>query len=372
VSLPAVIVGEITTLCADLAQELRELSLTTPRARQCTAAALSVALSVAIALWLRIDEVWWAGISAFICSRSTLPASIERGILRIVGTAIGAALAMVMVGWLAYDHVACCLVLLLFSTVGVFGSMVGRYGYAWLFAGITANLVLLISLDEPTLALHFAYYRTLEVAVGVVSALAVATTLAPAGNAAPTALPPGFTDLFGARWPILMHALRGGVAVAVLPVIWNWLQIKDLSQMAVTVAAVLAIPSLSLDPGHDARLIARRAGHRMAGCVIGGVAGLMCLTLDIEIFPLWLLVLGAGVWIGAHIQASTRGIGYAGTQAAVVFITTMAQGWGPAESILPGIERFIGITLGLVTLVGVTALLAMLSIPDGKEESASF
>jgi hypothetical protein len=34
-----------------------------------------------------------------------------------------------------------------------------------------------------------------------------------------------------------------------------------------------------------------------------------------------------------------------------VFVTTLVQGSGPPESILPGIDRFAGISLGLLMLL---------------------
>jgi hypothetical protein len=58
------------------------------------------------------------------------------------------------------------------------------------------------------------------------------------------------------------------------------------------------------------------------------------------------------------VQASTREIGYVGTQGAVVFIMTMVQGSGPPSSIIPGIERLAGITGGLLIVMTVSMLLA--------------
>ncbi len=80
--------------------------------------------------------------------------------------------------------------------------------------------------------------------------------------------------------------------------------------------------------------------------------------LSIESFLPWLLMLMAGLWISAHVQASRRGIGYVGTQGAVVFISTLVQGWGPPASIAPGLDRFAGITGGLLILLAVSWLTA--------------
>jgi hypothetical protein len=94
------------------------------------------------------------------------------------------------------------------------------------------------------------------------------------------------------------------------------------------------------------------------GCLLGGLLGLVCLALSVESFLPWMLMLSAGIWVGAHIQASERGISYVGMQGAVVFILTLVQGPGSPNSILPGIERFAGITGGLLILLGVLIMTA--------------
>jgi uncharacterized membrane protein YccC len=349
---------QIGGLFCALGRDLSELGFDDPRARQSTIAAFSVMLSVTIAQWLHFDEVWWAGISGFISSQATRPASIERGVLRVAGTAVGAALTLAMIGWLAYDHVACCLVLGLSATVAVLGAMVSPHGYAWLFAGITANLVLLMSLNDPSAALGFAFYRTLEVTVGTLAAVLLSLALAaddpPSATAAPS---PGWSDLLGVRWPAVLHAVRCGVAVAVLPLVWSWLELPSQSQMAVTVAAVMAVPVLSADPLHAGRIVARRAVQRVLGCGLGGAVGLACLYLSPGSYPPWLVMVLVGVWIGTFVQGSQRGVGYIGTQGTVVFIMTLIHGWGPPDSLMAGIDRFAGITLGLVILLIVSLLI---------------
>jgi uncharacterized membrane protein YccC len=101
-----------------------------------------------------------------------------------------------------------------------------------------------------------------------------------------------------------------------------------------------------------------RATHRIFGCLIGGIAGLAVLSLSLESFAPWLLTLCAGVWIGAHVQSSARGIGYVGTQGTVVFMMTLVQGSGPPTDILAGVERFAGITGGLLIVLAVSVLTA--------------
>ena len=92
------------------------------------------------------------------------------------------------------------------------------------------------------------------------------------------------------------------------------------------------------------------------GCFIGGLAGLLLLALSLTEFLPWLLALSAVLWVGAYIQTSTRGVGYIGTQAAPVLIMTLVQGWGPPDSILPGIARFAGMMAGLGILMVVSLI----------------
>jgi uncharacterized membrane protein YccC len=344
----------MTVLC----HEMSELRLTGQRGRRCALAALAVALACMAALALHLDETWWAAISAFMCSQATAPASVQRGVLRILGTAAGAGLAVLLSPLLAGDTVALSLALLVGTTLGVLGLLVSGHGYAWLLSAITADMVFLALLSDPSSALSVGANRTLEVVIGTTAAMAVALLIAPAEDAVPQGPAPGWSDLRGAQWPAVGHALRAGVGVMLVPLVWSWLELPSLSQTAITITAVMAVPALSSDAGANQRKITERALHRILGCLSGGIAGLACLAVSIDSLLPWMLMLTTGIWIAAHIQASERGIGYVGTQGGVVFISTLVQGTGPAVSILPGIERFVGITGGLLILLAVLLLTA--------------
>ncbi len=180
-----------TDIVVDLGREIAELHRPGQRARLCGMTAISVALSVTAALALHLDDPWWAAISGFVSVQATRPASLRRGLLRITGTVIGAALGLVLASSLAYDHVACVIFLFIFTALGVLGGMLSRHGYAWLFTAVTAIMVLMGSLDEPTVALHVAFYRSFEVIVGTAAAMLVAFVLA--GEEMPAApAPPGW------------------------------------------------------------------------------------------------------------------------------------------------------------------------------------
>ena len=58
-----------------------------------------------------------------------------------------------------------------------------------------------------------------------------------------------------------------------------------------------------------------------------------------------------------HVQVGPHGVGYVGTQAAFVFVITMIQGAAPPDSIMPGVDRFAGVTGGLAILLIISLLL---------------
>ena len=347
-----------------LRQDLAELTATGPRARRCAMTALAVALATTAALVLQVDEAWWAAISAFVCSQATAPASIQRGILRIVGTIVGATLALLVSPLLQDDSVALSLALFAVSTVGVLGLQVSPFGYAWLLGAITADMVLMALLSDPASAIAIGANRTAQVVIGTLSAMVVAQLIGPREDTAPApARPPGWSDLTGAQWPATQHALRAGLTVMAVPFVWGWLHLPGLSQSAITVAAVMAVPALPPAAADADMKIIERATHRILGCFLGGIVGLICLSLSVDRFVPWMLMLTGGIWVAAHLQASERGTGYVGTQGAVVFICTLVQGAGPPTSILPGISRLVGISGGLLILLVVSLLTAPSTVP---------
>lgn len=352
-----VLVSLMVRSLGSIGREIAEMRLSGPRSGACLRSSVSVALAVAAALGLALDLPWWAGISAFVSSQVPLPASLNRGTLRIAGTVAGAVAAYGLMPFVIYDQVAFSLALMAFGALGVLGLVVSRRGYAWLFLGITANLVLLAAVADPPSGLRIAANRITEVAVGTAIAVAVALAIAPDVKAAPQAPAPGWSVVLSPQSPALSYALRAGFTVMLVPLVWNWLQLPGPAQMAITVVAVMAVPVVSGDPTQDRRQVIDRSLHRMLGCLLGGLAGLACLALSVTAFLPWLALLVAGVWIGAHVQASERGVGYAGTQGAVVFIVTLVQSAGPPTSLLPGIDRFVGIIGGLAMLMAVSALI---------------
>jgi uncharacterized membrane protein YccC len=337
--------GTFAHIGKTLVIECSHIDWRSPTARAATSTTLAVVLAILLGCAMHMQDVWWAGISAYV---STRPGSLRRGLRRILGTVAGATLAIMSIGCLAYDPFACSLALFAVAFVGIIGFNVSRHGYAWLFMSVTFGMVLLASLSAPQEVFFTGVHRIMGVGIGTCTAMAVATIL-PAGHAEPAAVPRGWSDLLGSGLPITLHAIRAGVTVALIPVVWSAFVLPGVSQMAVTLTAVLATP-VTAAPDETHRRIVDRGLQRLLGCFIGGLLALAVLGLGFASLVPWLVALAGGIWLFAYVQHGSHDATYAATQGGVVFMMTLVQGTGPPASMIPGIDRFVGISLGLLML----------------------
>jgi uncharacterized membrane protein YccC len=364
-------------LTGALHAEFRSFELRGPRGIAALAAVLSVTLAVLTAFVLHSDEPWWAAISAWMVGRSSLAAALSRGVMRIMGSAVGAAIAVIVIGLFAYDPLPFCLCLFALACAGLIGFATSRHGYAWLIGAITGNLVILIALEQPQITFTIAVNRVFDVTIGTTAALFVTFLLPEDKVVASPALPPptALPLLFWTRrhaeeferwlremWPLVLHACRGGLTVMLLPLLITSLAPLGPSTMAVTSVAVMAVPTTAvIEP--DARTIIQRAIYRLVGCGLGALVGLFCLYWVGSSLLVWLLLLMAGTWLSSQIQSGATGIGYVGTQAGFAFLLSMIQGQGPPLSPTPGLDRFAGIMAGLSVLLVITMVISLFPLP---------
>jgi uncharacterized membrane protein YccC len=367
-------------LTGALYTEFRSFDFRGTRGVAALSAVLSVTLAVLAALVLHSDEPWWAAISAWMVGRSSLAAALSRGVMRIIGSAVGAAIAVIVIGLFVYDPLPFCLCLFALAFAGLIGFATSRHGYAWLIGAITGNLVMLIALEQPQITFTIAVNRVFDVTIGTAAALLI-TFLLPEASAVPS---PALTSptppplLFWTRrhaeeferwlreiWPLVWHACRGALTVMLLPLLITWLAPLSPSTMAVTSVAVMAVPTTAVvEP--DARTIIQRAIYRLVGCGLGALMGLFCLYWVGSSLLLWLLLMMTGTWLSSQIQTGATGIGYVGTQAGFAFLLSMIQGQGPPLSPIPGLDRFAGIMAGLSVLLVITLAMSLLRLPHAS------
>jgi uncharacterized membrane protein YccC len=342
-----------------LVRELRSMTFYGPRAREATMAICSVFLAVTLATVLNLDDLSWAAFSGYMVMRGDIAQTFPRGLHRIAGTVGGAAVGLLLAPVAADDAVLLMTILLVVSWGGVFGALMSRYSYAWVFVGITAGLVLTEALSSPATIWHFALTRVAEITVGTCSCFLVACLFERAGTSAQaTGLVsrPSIPLLQRLRamcdeewlrehWPLIVHSTRAALAVAALPLVWRWFGVQNFSQTAVTSYALMIVPASAVR-GRRHQPVYERIAHRMIGCLLGSTIAIGCISLFGGDFFVEALVLGTGIWIGNHIQTGREGINYLGTQFTLGFLITLIQGPGEVTSIHPGFERLLGIVIG--------------------------
>jgi uncharacterized membrane protein YccC len=345
---------------AGLFRDIRTLTLHGAGAREPLKAVLSVLLAVTLADALELDDLVWAAFSGYMVMRADPSEATQRGLMRIAGTLSGAAFGVVLAPVIA-DQPALLVVSLFIATwIGIFGSLKSRYSYAWVFFGITAGLVMTEALAAPDNVLHFAATRVAEITVGTASCISVASlfsanrmgaetwaqiisNVAQEANPTPRVLSEAWFD---EHWVLLEHATRSALAVTLLPLVWRWFEIEDFSQTALTSFVIMFVPDAVVREGRH-RPIIERMVHRAAGCLLGSAAALASLSALGDTLLPSLLVLSAGVWVGHHVQNGRNGVSYLGTQFVLGLLITLVQGPGPVTDITPGLERLVGILIGV-------------------------
>jgi uncharacterized membrane protein YccC len=360
-----------------LASEMRALEWRGRRGLEAAEAAASVTLAVLAALALHSDEPWWAAITAFMVTRAAPAEAMLRAIMRVAGSFVGAVAALVVLRLFVYQSLPFLFCLFLLSSIGLFGFVCSRWGYAWLVGAVTAALVMLMSFDAPNTAFTTAVDRVIDVMIGTAASLVVSALMpVPPAAAAPAAAlvePPPLAFWrrdYGARlarWlppnlPLVVHACRGGLTVMLLPSLAEWIAPVSPVTMGVTAVIVMSVPTTAIFRS-DNRVIIERGVHRMVGCLLGGCVGLVCLFFVGSDFLLWLAPIPAGIWLCSQIQTGSSGMSYIGTQAMFAFLMSLVQGQGPPATIAPGLQRLVGVMGGLSILFVITLVVSLLPLP---------
>ena len=314
--------------------------------------ALGVALSVLVAIRLGLEDPWWAAISAWVVSSPDHRQVLAKGVQRVAGTILGAAVGYVAAGLAA--GLPAMQAILLFAT-GTFGTRerfgAPHFAYAWFYGAITAMLVLVQSLGQPGDLDAFARARCLEILCGVVVAtlceVVLGTPPVEAAAAGAASAPPA---------NLARLSLIGGLVLVLVPLLWALLDLPSVVQMAVSALVVL---------DRDVGSAEMRGGQRLAGCAAGGVLGAGLLALGLDALPLWLAAFGGGLLVFGRLHHGGGPRAYIGTQGGVALIMVMVSGRGSPDTLLPALERLTGVMLGTGLIVGLSLLLV--PRPEGNE-----
>jgi uncharacterized membrane protein YccC len=336
-------------LAEALRDEFAQFRLWGPTAGVAFRAALASVLSMLVAMALHLDNPYWAAITAVSIVVPDVSTSFVRSVDRCLGTLIGAA-----AGYFGARFVGEPLIfqLICASAVafGIYGAERSAHGYAVLLGAVTVVLVMFGALEAPNEGFRLAVTRSMEIMVGVGISYFVQVALAPAARSAPVGAKRGiFTGPVDED--LLAIAVTGGLAVACIPWIWQALELPGLGQTPITAFVIL----LAMRSGP-----AWVAVNRVAGCVLGGAYGLLCMYFAGDAFAVWIALLFGGLYVCCYVKERDGEASYTGHQAAIAVIMSMVQGLAPSPDILPAIERVVGMIGGIVVVIVAQAAAAPL------------
>ena len=103
----------------------------------------SVCLALYVAFWLQLENPFWAGTSAAIVCLPQLGASLRKGWFRMIGTAIGATMIVVLTACFPQDRIAFLVLLALWFGICAFAATALRNfaSYSAALAGYTAAII---------------------------------------------------------------------------------------------------------------------------------------------------------------------------------------------------------------------------------------
>jgi uncharacterized membrane protein YccC len=310
----------------------------------------SILLAILFAHLIGAKTVAWAAFTGFVLMRGHVSQTLLRGLLRIVGTAIGAGVALLIVPYAVRSLPAASLAAAVMGFVGLYGMLTGKRAYAWLLLGLTFEMVLLDKLEHPALdTIDFVRTRLLEVSAGTAACVAVSllsTLTARRRWPAPPAAP---ANRIGWHPSAARHAAQAGVTLALLPPLHALFGIPQLAQAAVTVMAVMIVPVAGL--GRSGLVpVSKRLWHRTLGCIGGAALAAAVLFVAQGSAPVLIAGTCLGVLIGRHIENEGTRAPYLGLQFTLAILVTLVPDSYADVAIWPALERLVSIFVGMALI----------------------
>jgi uncharacterized membrane protein YccC len=145
--------------------------------------AFKLALSMVLFYWLALAMDWdlpkFGALAIVIISLSTTGASLNKGVMRVVGTGLGALAGFVLLSWFSQSPLGILLAAAAWLVFVGYFLQTARSGDTWFNAGFLAVAVWSSSYMKVDTAFHFATTRFLETAAGVLIFTLVSALLWP-------------------------------------------------------------------------------------------------------------------------------------------------------------------------------------------------
>lgn len=325
----------------------------------------SVLLAIVLGHLVGAKNISWAAFSGYMVMRGHVSESLRRGILRIAGTAGGAAIAVVSFPLVAFSPFALSAALIVVGWCTLYAALTHRHAYAFLFIGLTFAMIVLGYPHSRSDLLGFASTRILEVFAGTTACVLVSTAS---------------TLTLRQRWPGVIqrspaiagwhadaarHAAQGTSALALLPLIHAIWPLPEVGQAAVAIMAVMLVPVNRIG-GSGLLPVSQRVALRILGGACG--AALAGAVLLIAQGSAVILIIGSlfGVMLGRHIENGASPIAYGGTQFTLAVLVALVPDSYLAPDPKAAVARLAGTIIGIALLEPVLVAFHLFTWRDVK------
>lgn len=135
---------------------------------------VAVLAAVAVAAFLKLENPYWAGMTALIVIQPTRGLLLEKSFYRLLGSAAGSLAGLLLcLSIRDYSGIALALSLWLAACVGVGNLLYGLRSYASLMAGCTGVVVAMSVCQNPSHLYQIAFGRTACIMVGIIVSTAI-------------------------------------------------------------------------------------------------------------------------------------------------------------------------------------------------------
>ncbi|MGI9470980.1 MAG: FUSC family protein, partial [Rubripirellula sp.] len=136
--------------------------------RQAFKLALSLVLFYFFALTVNWDVPNYGSLAIVLVSLGTRGASLQKGILRVVGTTVGVAIGYCLLALFAQDRWGALIAFSVYLLVVSYGMQASRFGYAWFVAAFVPLVIWGDNYPSYQNAFYFGTFRWLETTAGIV------------------------------------------------------------------------------------------------------------------------------------------------------------------------------------------------------------
>jgi len=356
----------IASMREQLAAEAKVFITPGPRMVDEIECVLSVLLAIVLGHLIGAKNISWAAFSGYMVMRGHVSESVRRGVLRIIGTAGGAAIAVASFPLVALSPFALSATLILVGWCTLYAALTHKYAYAFLFVGLTFAMIVLGYPHSRSDLLGFASTRILEVSAGTTACVLVSmvSTLTLRqkwpGETRPS------PAISGWHPDAARHAAQGALALALLPLIHAIWPLPEVGQAAIAIMAVMLVPVNRLGGGRGLLPVSRRVALRVLGGACGAIlAGAVLLIAQGSAV---ILIVGSlfGVMVGRHIENGASPIAYGGTQFTLAVLVALVPDSYIAPDPDAAIARLAGTVIGIALLEPVLVAFHLFTWKDAE------